>query len=285
MYKIILFLIIAIVSFSCEHEDRGFIEIFDVDNPIFVGETVKFSYNTEPASTKPTWSSNNTNVADVDQNGNVTGKAEGVAVITATSHNGLEDKFTIIVVKPTVIVMKTNSPSISFSMNYASIFATPFDTVLTFNRAIIDYGDGTPIEILDALGKDFNHVYSVVKEHTITITGINLGHLWCADNQLTSFVISNNSTLETLVLDGNELTNLDLTGSSALSQIHLQYNLFQYNALIYLFNSLHSNTAGEWGDYSISINCNPGTLDVDFDISVANNKGWHVSYWWYCDDH
>ncbi len=60
-------------------------------NEVNVGSTIILSASVTPANATNktlTWSSNNTGVATVDQNGRVTGVSEGTATITATAANG-----------------------------------------------------------------------------------------------------------------------------------------------------------------------------------------------------
>ena len=63
---------------------------------LFVGDTLQLQVNGTPANatyhapTDFTWESSDENVVTVNETGVVTGVGEGTAVITATSHNGLE---------------------------------------------------------------------------------------------------------------------------------------------------------------------------------------------------
>ena len=66
---------------------------------VYVGNTRTLSVDLEPydAETNLTWSSSNTGVATVDQDGVVTGISAGTAVITVTTDNGLSAKQTFTV--------------------------------------------------------------------------------------------------------------------------------------------------------------------------------------------
>lgn len=66
-----------------------------------VGGTTQLSATILPSNATNktiTWSSSNSNVASVDKNGKVTAKAEGTAVITAKSINGVTAKASVVVV-------------------------------------------------------------------------------------------------------------------------------------------------------------------------------------------
>ena len=73
---------------------------------LFAGRTLALKVNGTPGNatyhTAPdfAWESDNESVATVDARGVVTGVSEGVAVITATSHNGIEETCTVYVTMP-----------------------------------------------------------------------------------------------------------------------------------------------------------------------------------------
>ena len=77
---------------------------------VFVGKTVTLKTSGTPIDatlknpTDFTWTSNDERVATVDEKGVVTGVGYGTAVITAVSHNGLEDQCLVSVTTPTVKV-------------------------------------------------------------------------------------------------------------------------------------------------------------------------------------
>ncbi|NLY42857.1 MAG: hypothetical protein GX066_02575 [Clostridiaceae bacterium] len=75
---------------------------------IMVGETLKLTATVEPANAtnkKVIWSSNNEHIASVDENGVVTAKEEGTAIITVkTEDGGFTDTCNIMVVRPVVPV-------------------------------------------------------------------------------------------------------------------------------------------------------------------------------------
>lgn len=68
---------------------------------IMVGETAQATATVEPSNASYTWKSNNTGVATVDSNGQVTAKGIGTATIIATTSNGLSDSVRVTVTRNT----------------------------------------------------------------------------------------------------------------------------------------------------------------------------------------
>ena len=98
-------------------------------------ETLTATITPENATnTGAVWSSNNTSVAIVDQEGKVTAIAEGIAIITITTYDGLYTAKCIVIVESVTgapkITMTTGSFSIEFSLQGT-------------NSVLIDWGDGT----------------------------------------------------------------------------------------------------------------------------------------------
>ena len=141
--------------------------------------------------------------------------------------------------------------------------------VETFNEGeiiTIDWGDGDPEEFKSfkvykdwdedgedeihyvlSTDDDIEHEYSNKNPHIVTIKG-NIKGLSCSRNNLTSLDVSKNTKLTELDCGYNNLT------SAALNQI---------------FRDLPQVTSG-----TISIYGNPGTETCD--KSIAKNKGWNV---------
>ena len=94
----------------------------------------------------------------------------------------------------------------------------------------IDWGDGSEIETHTLSAYDdyypsdlYRHTYNETTDRTITITGGNITHLDCADNQLTNLDVSDYTTLVELFCHDNQLINLNVSGCTAL------INLYCYN--------------------------------------------------------
>ena len=86
---------------------------------INVNETIRLTATISPSNATDktvTWSSNNSSIASVDRNGNVTGRAPGKATITGTTHNGKKSSVTI-TVKPSVTGFNIEESSIELSVN------------------------------------------------------------------------------------------------------------------------------------------------------------------------
>jgi len=161
----------------------------------------------------------------------------------------------------------------------------------------IDWGDGSAIETETLLEYNdswneqyvYNHNYSGTSSRTIIITGENITHLICSDNQLTNLDVSKNTLLTLLVcsqnqltsLDvsknvalikllcrDNQLTNLDVSKNTMLMLLNCNGNQLNTDALNTLFGTLNSNA----GIKDFFIRDNPGTKTCN--RSIATNKGW-----------
>ena len=93
-------------------------------------------------------------------------------------------------------------------------------------EATIDWGDGTPKKTftLTKSAKEYRHKYSGKTANTITIVGENITFLTCANNELTSLDVSNNTALTFLTCIGNKLTNLDVSKNTALTELDCTAN-------------------------------------------------------------
>jgi len=163
----------------------------------------------------------------------------------------------------------------------------------------IDWGDGT-VENGTLLAIDehrdgyvnlYSHNYSISSSHIITITGENITHLDCSDNQLTRLDVRKNAALNLLWCSHNQLTSLDLSKNTALTHLHCGYNqltrldLRKNTALMILacwgnqlnaigLNNLFKTLNGNAGEKRIFIANNPGTSDCNW--SIAEEKGWTI---------
>ncbi len=115
-------------------------------------------------------------------------------------------------------------------------------TVCTFNvgdTLTIDYGDGyiqknaiaaNETSVSDDEGNrikrgrlDITYGYSESEKHTITIKG-NISNLYCPGNQLTSLDVSGCTALTELECYSNELTALDVSKNTALTYLNCYDN-------------------------------------------------------------
>jgi Leucine-rich repeat (LRR) protein len=104
---------------------------------------------------------------------------------------------------------------------------------------------------------------------------INLMWLDCCVNELTSLDLSNNNALEVLYCNTNQLTSLDVSKNISLTFLNCYGNKLTNNALEILFKTLNTNVDTK----NIYIGGNPGTEECD--RSIAINKGWIVSNWYW----
>mgnify|MGYP004655863007 CR=1 FL=1 len=106
--------------------------------------------NPSPTSSKISWKSSDTDVATVDQNGNVTGVNIGSAIITATTDNGCSDTCEV-TINASVTSMEFEKPSITVYKNDTqklNLIYSPSDTTDTIsysrdNSGISVSSDGT----------------------------------------------------------------------------------------------------------------------------------------------
>jgi len=95
----------------------------------------------------------------------------------------------------------------------------------------IDWGDGSASEThtLSHINEGdwgnfsskykFSHAYSATNTYSITITGVDITHLNCYNNQLTSLDISKNTDLKVLFCLVNQLNKLDVSNNIKLTEL------------------------------------------------------------------
>ena len=93
----------------------------------------------------------------------------------------------------------------------------------------IDWGDGSSIQTHTLLGfeeseYEYCNVYDDCSTHIITITGENITHLNCSNNQLTRLDVSGNTGLTNLDCSHNRLKNLNVTKNTALTELDCSIN-------------------------------------------------------------
>ena len=143
-----------------------------------------------PTSSKISWTTSDTNVATVDQSGNVTGVNIGSAVITAATDNGCSSICTVTVDAP-VTSMEFERPSITVYKNDVqklNLICMPGDTTdsiaySTSNSSVVSVsGDGTATAeaagscIITAKASSGVKAYCTVKvvDYPVIVTAIEL---------------------------------------------------------------------------------------------------------------
>ncbi|MDR1056131.1 MAG: fimbrillin family protein [Prevotellaceae bacterium] len=100
-------------------------------------------------------------------------------------------------------------------------------------QMIIDWGDGSPDESYTLTGNRvlYTHGYSDAPPHAVTITGENITEFNCGrnwntgvNNQLTSLDVSKNTALTELHCDNNQLSSLDLSKNTVLTELYCYGN-------------------------------------------------------------
>ena len=118
-------------------------------------------------------------------------------------------------------------------------FADPSQMTLTFNNrgtkkilmagtgtVSIDWGDGSEIvtQKLSSALSDFSHNFGSSKNHTITITGVNITQLHCKDNNLAKLDVSKNTALKVLDFSDNWLSGVVLDKNTNLTKLNCSSN-------------------------------------------------------------
>jgi len=155
-----------------------------------------------------TWASSNNAVATVT-NGVVTAVSAGTATITViTDDGGYSASCTVTVSPPGIMIMTTSGNVIISLQGIGSVSINWGDGVITNrNWNWYDY-------------EEFHHIYIGTSYHDITIIGENIPFLNCSGNQLTSLNVSNNTALTELHCDDNLLTSLDVRNNIALTYLY-----------------------------------------------------------------
>ncbi|MBC6721012.1 Ig-like domain-containing protein [Treponema sp. Marseille-Q4130] len=251
-----------------------------------IGESYKLTATIDPANAsnkKITWVSDKPAIAEVDQDGNVRGKAEGTAVITATTEDG--GKTATCTVKLEEVVILIPSPdkkdiyikAESSSGNITVIGCTQTEltsgTETTLNATsdrVILKGN---IRILDCHGNQLTNLY---------VQGLNdLESLYCYENQLTSLNMHGLYNLERLECHKNRLTNLDARSLYKLKWLDCHGNqltsldTWGLRKLEELdCNSNQLTSLDTWGLRNLEkLNCNTNQL-TSLDVQDLNNLRW-----------
>ncbi|MGB7527884.1 Ig-like domain-containing protein [Sphingobacterium cellulitidis] len=145
------------------------ITLNETQGSISVGNTFKLIAKVAPedAHNKAlTWSSSNTTIATVDQNGNVIGKKEGEVIITVKSNDGnvsASAKIKVFTIKVSKITLSETQGSMEVGHTY-SLFAD-VGPVEAHNKGVVWSSNNTTIATVDQNGTVF-----AKKEGTVVIT-------------------------------------------------------------------------------------------------------------------
>ena len=196
-----------------------------------IGESYALSATISPANAsnkKITWTSGNSGIAEVDQNGNVTGKAEGNAVITVTTEDGNKTATcTVKVEKGAILILSPDKKDIRIkavtsSGNITVIGCT--QTELTSNSMTATTLNATSDRVI-LKGDIINLSCCNNKLTNLYVQGLNdLKELYCSGNQLTSLNVQGLNNLEELSCSDNQLTSLNVHGFNNLESLNCSDN-------------------------------------------------------------
>ena len=196
-----------------------------------IGESYALSAAISPANAsnkKITWTSDNSGIAEVDQNGNVTGKAEGNAVITVTTEDGNKTATcTVKVEKGAILILSPDKKDIRIkavtsSGNITVIGCT--QTELTSNSMTATTLNATSDRVI-LKGDIINLSCCNNKLTNLYVQGLNdLKELYCSGNQLTSLNVQGFNNLESLNCSDNQLTSLNVQGLNKLESLNCSKN-------------------------------------------------------------
>ena len=215
---------------------------------VYVGEVHNLvaTITPEDATDKTViWTSSDTNVITVSDQGVVTPTGEGTGYVVATTVNGLTDTASFTVLRAPVF------PDAAFRNYLYANYDTDHNGFLSRSevRAITSIdANGLGIqsleglEYLDALSALYcynNQLTSLTLTPSITYVvcfGNNLSemdltaatgltYLECSNNRLDSLDVSANTALQRLICDGNQMKKLDVSNNPALISIMCQNNL------------------------------------------------------------
>jgi hypothetical protein len=135
------------------------------------------------------------------------------------------------------------------------------------NTVTVNWGDATPSEtkILSSVNSEFRHTYSNTSSRTITITGNNITHLICRENELTSLDVSKNVALLYLDCTINQLKELDVRKNISLTSLNLTSNQL---TILDLSNNIALAGLGCYGNLLTELNLSNNTALLALECSV-----------------
>ena len=229
---------------------------------INVGDTFTMSYTLTPsdAQTTVTWTSDNSNIATVSSSGVVTGIEAGSTYINATTSNGYTAWCRVTVEKsaPTGITIdSTNFPDEYFrayllEQSYGNDGVITEDELKGIISMLIYTSVSSSVANIKSLKgiENFTALRSLCCADTqLTTLDVSqntaLTLVWFARNPLTSIDVSNNTALTDLTCIDSQLTSLDVSQNTALTKLDCSgnkltsLNVSNNSALEYL--SCHDN--------------------------------------------
>ena len=146
------------LSASCEVTVNGItnITLNKTATSLFVGdsETLTATFTPSGVINKTlTWSSSNTNVATVDQNGKITAKKVGTATITATATDGTNQKATCVVTVKGITNITLNKTATSLFVGDSETLTPTFTPSGVINKTLTWSSSNTSVATVDQNGK------------------------------------------------------------------------------------------------------------------------------------
>lgn len=182
-----------------------------------VGEEEKLTATIKPndATYKQVeWSSSNTNVASIDENGRITANTVGTARITCKAVDGSGKQATCsVTVEETVVIAEINSTNFPDK---------------NFRNYLLAQSYGQDGKLTDEEIKDVTSM-AVDNKSIKSMEGIGfftaLTKLNCSHNNLTALDVSMNTALTSLTCGYNKLATLDVSKNTSLTALWCDHNL------------------------------------------------------------
>ena len=117
-------------------------------NSVTVGGTAKLVLITTPTNARSdqlTWSSSDTNILTVDNNGNITGVAAGTATVTASSINNVSGKIDVTVGGGDIQKIEFSPMEVSFDMNNNAVMTLIVNTPVMLTPIVTPTNPSNPM--------------------------------------------------------------------------------------------------------------------------------------------
>ena len=231
-----------------------------------IGESSKLSITITPANAsnkKITWTSDNSGIAEVDQNGNVTGKAEGNAVITVTTEDGGETATcTVKVEKGAILILSPDKKDIRIK-------------AITSSHSNITVIGCTQTELTSEVEQTLH-----ATSNRVILKG-DITNLFCCNNKLTNLYVQGLNNLESLYCYRNQLTSLNVQGLNNLKLLYCGLNKLTKEAFRKLFDDLPARTAEDYARcilYAERTDITEGNYTgfTKEELKVIKDKNWNT---------